>query len=207
MTSPRWTAATTPCSWLRALSRSSGRAVDGSIGWSASSRKRRTARALSRRHRSTRSPVGVGAGERVDGRGELGLLGGEERDVVHPGAFAQAELEQQLRAHVAEVADRLIEPALRHSAAGGGRRQHHTLAAPAGGVPAARHQALVHQAVDGPVRERSAERPDPPELAIRGEHRAEGPAVRPAVDDEGEADVLREGGLEVGRGDRHREAQ
>ena len=76
--------------------------------------------------------------------------------------------------------------------AGRGGGEDDPVAAPAGGLAGPGDQPLVDQAVDGPVGERPAQRPDPAELAVGGEHRAQRPAVGHLLGDQGQADPLGE---------------
>ena len=175
MTSPWWTAYV-PRSWLRALRRigrvlrrGSGRA-GRRCGWrSAWSRKRRTARALSRRQRSTRSSLGPSELRRR-WRLEHVAAGRRAASRSRPARSRSRELDEQLGADVAEVLHRGVQPPLGDPPAAGVAASTHPVAALAGGVAAPGDEALGDQAVDGPVGERAAERPDPADLAVGGEH-------------------------------------
>jgi hypothetical protein len=81
-----------------------------------------------------------------------------------------------------------------------GRSEHHAIATDAGGMTAPHHQVLIDESIDGAIRERAAECPDPTDFAVGSEHRAEGPTVGDALRDEGEADMFRERQLERRRG-------
>ena len=115
-------------------------------------------------------------------------------------ATPELQLHEQVDAHVAQVDDRAVEPLAIVAAPGCGRRQEDAVAAPAGSSTPPPDATVVDQLVEGPVDERSAERPDAPEPAVGGEHRADRPAVIDAFDDEGEAHLLGEVGRRRGPG-------
>ena len=156
-----------------------GAGLGGASAWS---RKRRTARALSRRHRSTRSS----SAPRVDV--STSMIGSKRScwaassgSLSRPARSRSAQLHQQLGADVAQVVHRFVEPpfgdapALRAMAASTTRSRPR----PRGGRSGPRGPS--RRAVDGPVGQRSAERPDPADLAVGAEQRAERPAVRDAL--------------------------
>ena len=116
---------------------------------------------------------------------------------VEAGPIAQPELHEQLGAHVAQVLDGLVEPALGGAPAGRRGTDDDPVATAAGGVPAPGDQAPVDQAVDGAVRERAAQRPDPPQLAVGCEDGPDRPPVGEPLDDEHQADGIGEGQLPV----------
>ena len=136
--------------------------------------------------------VDVGGREDIDGRGEGVLLGGEQGLVVEPGPLAEEQLDEQLGAHVAEVLDRSFQPAVGDSAPGGSGGENDPVPAVPTRVSATGDESLVDEPVDGAVRERAAEGPDPADLTVGGEHGAQGPPVRHLLCDQSETDAFGE---------------
>lgn len=186
------TAVMVPLSWLAVLKRISGLVgADSCTGSVPSSRKRRTARALSRLPQLDQAVAFSSGGKSVDGRLEDLLLGGEEGSGLETGSLPQGQLDEQLGADVADVLDGCIEPTLACSATFGGGGKQESITAVAGLLVAASDQTVLHEPLDGPVTERSGQAPNLPEFAARSEQRADGPPVGDSFDDERQADLLR----------------
>ena len=183
----------TPRSWLRALSWRSGLLAGGwSTGCRAWSRKRRTARALSAAPQVDEVVVWVGRGEHVDGRGEDLLLGGEQRLVVESDPVRSWSLTSSSVRTSRRCCDGFVEPPFGEPAPGRGGGEDDSVATAAGGLAAAGDQAFVDEAVDRPVGERPAERPDPTDLTVGCEQRSERPPVGDLLGDQAETDALGE---------------
>src|SRR5262245_50353710 len=86
----------------------------------------------------------------------------------------------------------LVEPAFGEPAAGGGGGEDDSVTSTTGSLSAAGDQVLVDEAVDRPVGERPAERPDPADLAIGCEQCSQCPAVFDVLRDQSEADTFGE---------------
>ncbi len=128
-----------------------------------------------------------GGGQAVDGRPQVCELIVGQGVLVESCPVAQGELQQELGAQVAQVLDGSVEPVAPSPTPGRGRCED---GAPAGFGPG--RQTFGDEPIDRSIREWTAQRPDPAELAIACEQFDDRPAVGGLFADDREAGVIGE---------------
>jgi Ferritin-like domain len=114
-------------------------------------------------------------------------LRAEQRDSITAGALGEQELQKQRRAQVADVIDRLREPAVDGSAAVARNAQKRSRRSARAGLDArALGQPVRQQEVDGAIDERAANRPHPADLPVGRQRAHQSPAVNVSLAEQGQ---------------------
>ena len=139
--------------------------------------------------------------EPCEHRSEPSLLRAHQRHEVEPAPLPKHELEQQLGAHVADVFDRQREPTIDRAPSRRGRGQQRPRPRAELLHADGRDESHGLEPLGGPIDERSAERPDRPDLPGRSQQLHDRPAVRRLLAQECQRRPLAERELRQRRGD------